>query len=452
MARILVVDDDPDIRRILADRLAAKGHEILEAGDGLRALEITACEQPDLLLLDLDLPGADGFTVLDRFRQEATTPTVVVITAFASIEKAVEAMRRGAYDFIAKPFNPGHIEVVVRKALERAELREENRALRASAATAERRLVGSSQAMRKLTETAQKVAESRSTVLLLGESGTGKEILARSVHAWSPRASRPFVAVNCVALSEELLQSELFGHEKGSFTGAHQQKLGKFELANHGTVFLDEIGDIRESVQTKLLRVLQEHEFERVGGTRPIRVDLRVIAATNRDLEANVQTGRFREDLYYRLNVVTLRIPPLRDRPEDISELAEHFLGLYCGETGKRIDRITPEAMTALQQHSWPGNVRELENAVERAVVLANGREILPEDLAIGGARADSGVALASDGVGPFHDQIEEFKKGLIRRALERAGGNQTRAAEMLGLQRTYLARLITNLGLRGVE
>ncbi len=452
MARILVVDDDPDIRRILADRLAAKGHDILEAGDGLRALEIIAREQPDLLLLDLDLPEADGFTVLERLRQEATAPTVVVITAFASIEKAVEAMRRGAYDFIAKPFNPGHIEVVVRKALERAELREENRALRASAATTERRLVGSSQVMRKLTETAQKVAESRSTVLLLGESGTGKEILARSLHAWSPRAARPFVAVNCVALSEELLQSELFGHEKGAFTGAHQQKLGKFELANHGTVFLDEIGDIRESVQTKLLRVLQEHEFERVGGTRPIRVDLRVIAATNRDLEANVQTGRFREDLYYRLNVVTLRIPPLRDRPEDIPELAGHFLGLYCGETGKRIDRITPEAMTSLQKHSWPGNVRELENAIERAVVLANGREILPADLAIGGARADSGAALASDGMGPFHDQIEEFKKSLIRRALERAGGNQTRAAELLGLQRTYLARLITNLGLRGEE
>ena len=452
MARILVVDDDPDIRRILADRLAAKGHDILEAGDGLRALEIIAREQPDLLLLDLDLPEADGFTVLERLRQEATAPTVVVITAFASIEKAVEAMRRGAYDFIAKPFNPGHIEVVVRKALERAELREENRALRASAATTERRLVGSSQVMRKLTETAQKVAESRSTVLLLGESGTGKEILARSLHAWSPRAARPFVAVNCVALSEELLQSELFGHEKGAFTGAHQQKLGKFELANHGTVFLDEIGDIRESVQTKLLRVLQEHEFERVGGTRPIRVDLRVIAATNRDLEANVQTGRFREDLYYRLNVVTLRIPPLRDRSEDIPELAKHFLDLYCGETGKRIDRITPEAMTSLQKHSWPGNVRELENAIERAVVLANGREILPADLAIGGARADSGAALASDGMGPFHDQIEEFKKSLIRRALERAGGNQTRAAELLGLQRTYLARLITNLGLRGEE
>lgn len=450
MARILVVDDDPDIRRILADRLAAKGHEVLEAGDGLRALEVSAREQPDLLLLDLDLPGADGFAVLDRLRQENTAPTVVVITAFASIEKAVEAMRRGAYDFIAKPFNPGHIEVVVRKALERAELREENRALRVSAASTERRLVGSSAAIQKLLDTARKVAETRSTVLLLGESGTGKEILARSIHAWSPRLSRPFVAVNCVALSEELLESELFGHEKGAFTGAHQQKLGKFELANRGTVFLDEIGDIRESVQTKLLRVLQEHEIERVGGTRPIRVDLRVIAATNRDLEANVRSGRFREDLYYRLNVVMLRIPPLRERHEDIVELAEHFLRLYCAETGKTIDRITPEVMTLLQAHSWPGNVRELENAIERAVVLSSGREIFPADLAIGGSTLDS--SSAANGVGSFHDRIEDFKKSLIRQAIERSGGNQTRAAEMLGLQRTYLARLITNFGLRGGE
>jgi DNA-binding NtrC family response regulator len=450
MARILIVDDDPDIREILADRLKAKDHEIVEAGDGLQAIELAARELPDLMLLDLDLPGLDGFGVLDRLRQESSAPTVVVITAFASIEKAVDAMRRGAYDFIPKPFNPGHIEIVVRKALERAELRDENRALRASATTGERRLVGSSDPMEKLAATARKAAESKSTVLLLGESGTGKEVLARAIHAWSPRTSRPFIAVNCVALSAELLESELFGHEKGAFTGAHQQKPGKFELANRGTIFLDEVGDIREALQTKLLRVLQEHEFERVGGTRPIRVDIRVIAATNRDLEQAVAAGRFREDLYYRLNVVTLRIPPLRERPEDIPDLAHHFLRLYCAETGKTIRGISDEAIAVLQAHSWPGNVRELENAIERAVVLGSGTEVTPSDLMLSNPRS-SPVPLAENGEAPgsFHDRIETFKRELIRRTLEKTRGNQTRAAELLGLQRTYLARLIKNLGLR---
>jgi DNA-binding NtrC family response regulator len=287
MARILVVDDDPDIRTILADRLAARGHELLQATDGLKALELCARELPDLMLLDLDLPGADGLTVLERLRQESLPPTVVVITAFATIEKAVEAMRRGAFDFLAKPFQPGLVELTVQKALERSELREENRALRASLPGG-RTLIGSSAVMRELVEQARKVADSKSTVLLLGESGTGKEVVARSIHAWSPRAARPFIPVNCVALSEELLESELFGHEKGAFTGAHQQKPGKFELANNGTIFLDEVGDIRAALQTKLLRVLQEHEFERVGGTKTIRVDIRVIAATNRDLEESV--------------------------------------------------------------------------------------------------------------------------------------------------------------------
>jgi len=300
-----------------------------------------------------------------------------------------------------------------------------------------------------LMERARKAAESKSTVLLLGESGTGKEVLARSIHAWSPRSARPFVAVNCVALSEELLESELFGHEKGAFTGAHQQKPGKFELANRGTIFLDEVGDIRESLQAKLLRVLQEHEFERVGGTKPVRVDIRVLAATNRDLEEAVNTGRFREDLYYRLNVVRLRLPPLREHPEDIPDLALHFLRKYAAETGKAIEGISPGAMELLRAHRWPGNVRELENAIERAVVLGSGSAIAADDL---------GLRISTDGrtstvetvqVGPFHDGVETFKKHLIRRALEEAKGNQTRAAELLGLQRTYLARLIKNLNLR---
>ncbi len=450
MARILVVDDDPDIRTILVDRMVARGHDVLEAMDGLKALELAARELPDLMLLDLDLPGADGLAVLERLRQESLAPTVVVITAFATIDKAVEAMRRGAFDFLPKPFQPGLVELTVQKALERSELREENRTLRA-ALPGGRTLVGGSSALRELTEHARKAADSKSTVLLIGESGTGKEVLARSIHAWSPRASRPFIAVNCVALSEELLESELFGHEKGAFTGAHQQKPGKFELANHGTIFLDEVGDIRESPQAKLLRVLQEHEFERVGGTKPIRVDIRVIAATNRNLEDAVKNSRFREDLYYRLNVVRLRLPPLRERPEDVPALAAHFLRKYCAETGKAIEGISAEAMSLLRSHRWPGNVRELENAIERAVVLGSGAEISPADLGLRilGDGGEPTVTRALD-VGPFHECVESFKKDLIRRALEHANGNQTRAAELLGLQRTYLARLIKNLGLRG--
>ncbi len=446
MARILVVDDDPDIRTILSDRLVARGHDLLEATDGLKALEISARELPDLMLLDLDLPGADGLTVLERLRHESLPPTVVVITAFATIEKAVEAMRRGAFDFLAKPFQPGLVELTVQKALERSELREENRALRA-ALPGGRTLIGSSGVMRELVEQARKVAESKSTVLLLGESGTGKEVLARSIHAWSPRAARPFIPVNCVALSEELLESELFGHEKGAFTGAHQQKPGKFELANNGTIFLDEVGDIRAALQTKLLRVLQEHEFERVGGTKTIRVDIRVIAATNRDLEEGVKAGRFREDLYYRLNVVRLRLPRLHERSEDVPDLAEHFLRKYGAETGKVISGISPDAMALLRRHRWPGNVRELENAIERAVVLGRGPEIVAEDL---GLKTTDDAAPSPDAeIGAFHASVEAHKKALIRRALDQAGGNQTRAAELLGLQRTYLARLIKTFALR---
>jgi len=456
MARILIVDDDPDIRTILADRLAARGHEVLQAPDGIRAVEVSSRELPDLMLLDLDLPGADGLTVLERLHQESSAPTVVVITAFATIEKAVEAMRRGAYDFLPKPFQPGLVELTVKKALERNALREENRALRAALPSG-KTLIGASARLQELIAQAHRAAESKSTVLLIGESGTGKEVLAHSIHTWSPRAARPFIAVNCVALSEDLLESELFGHEKGAFTGAHQQKPGKFELANRGSVFLDEVADIRESLQAKLLRVLQEHEFERVGGTKPIRVDIRVIAATNRELESAVKAGRFREDLYYRLNVVRLHIPPLRDRLEDVPLLAEYFLRKYCAETGKRISGFSAEAMSLLRRHDWPGNVRELENAVERAVVLGNGPEIRAADLAIGSPSAAAtlrGPHLqpAAQPVEAFHATVEKFKRELIERALQATQGNQTRAAELLGLQRTYLSRLIKNLKVRTRE
>jgi transcriptional regulator with PAS, ATPase and Fis domain len=300
-------------------------------------------------------------------------------------------------------------------------------------------------------ETARKVAQASTTVLVLGESGTGKEVFAHAIHQWSPRRDKPFVIVNCVALSEHLLESELFGHEKGAFTGAHQTKKGKFEIAQGGSIFLDEIGDMPLPLQAKLLRVLQDHTFERVGGTKPIRADIRVIAATNRDLDAAVAEGRFRQDLFYRMNVVRLTLPPLRDRAEDIPALVAHFVAKYAAEAKKPVRRVAPAAMAILTAHRWPGNVRELANAVERAVVLCAGDEICPEDLAL--SPAGNGAAPAprpAAAVGEYHGEVRAYKQALIRAALQAAGGNQTRAAELLGLQRTYLVKLLRSLEIRG--
>jgi len=360
----------------------------------------------------------------------------------------VEAMRAGAYDFLPKPLDPAHLEVVINKALERESLREENRLLHGELDSLERPLVGESPAIQEVVRTAQQAAASNATILLRGESGTGKEILARAIHRWSPRRNSPLVTVNCVALSEDLLESELFGHEKGAFTGAHQRKRGKIELANGGTLFLDEIGDIRPLLQAKLLRLLQEQEFERVGGTRPIRVDVRFVAATNTDLERAMKEGRFRQDLYYRLNVVSLTLPPLRERRGDVEPLARHFVEKYSAELKRPPKAILPEAMAILAGHRWPGNVRELENAIERAVVLSAGPAIGPWDLPILGLEPD-----AAAGQGPagstYHEAVLNFKRELLRSALARTNGNQTRAAEALGLQRTYLSRLLKELGIR---
>jgi transcriptional regulator with PAS, ATPase and Fis domain len=304
--------------------------------------------------------------------------------------------------------------------------------------------------MQAAIEVARRAAPSGATVLLLGESGTGKEVVARAVHRWSLRAGRPFVVVNCVALSEELLESELFGHEKGAFTGAHQQKRGKLEVAHGGTVFLDEIGDVRPALQAKLLRVLQDQTFERVGGTRPIRADLRFVAATNRDLAEAVRTGRFRLDLYYRLHVVAITLPPLRERPGDVEPLARHFLERYRREVKRDITAVRPEVFGCLRRYAWPGNVRELENTIERAVVLADGPEIGLGDLPAEVREAATGGDLGRDGARAFHAAVEEFKRGLLASTLRRTGGNRTQAARLLGLQRTYLARLIRDLGVAG--
>ncbi len=448
LARILLVDDDPDFCEALGDRLRALGFQVAVAGRGPEALRLVREDPPALVLLDLVLPGLDGMAVLETVRREEPDVPVVVITGHGTIARAVDAMKKGAYDFVTKPVDARHLEIVLAKALERQALRDANALLSSEVGDRYAAIVGESPQMRAVVDVARRAAPSGATVLLLGESGTGKEVIARAIHRWSDRASQPFVVVNCVALSEELLESELFGHEKGAFTGAHQQKRGKLEVAHGGTVFLDEIGDIRPALQAKLLRVLQDQTFERVGGTRAIRSDLRFVAATNRDLRGAVRDGLFRLDLYYRLDVVTLTLPPLRERAGDVPALAQHFLERYRRELKRDLRGITPDALAALRRYAWPGNVRELENVIERATVLAEGPEIGVRDLPA--ELRDAGLAdgLTREAARTYHAAVEEFKRGLIASTLRRTGGNRTRAARLLGLQRTYLARLIRDLGL----
>ncbi len=443
---ILVVDDDPDIREILKDRLESMHYRVLEAGDGVEGLEIIEKQSPRLVFLDIEMPGMDGLKVLEEIRRRELDATVVMITAYATIERAVRAMRDGAYDFIPKPFEPEHIALTVKKALERERLKREVTVLSEQVSDRYRLVTAKSGKMLQAIDTAKKAAASRTTVLLLGESGTGKEIFARAVHNWSAEKDAPFVAINCVGLAKELLESELFGHEKGAFTGAHELKKGKMELAHGGTVFLDEIGDISPELQTKFLRFLQEREFERVGGTKPIRVDVRIVAATNRDLEAAVRDGRFREDLYYRLNVIPIVLPPLRERKEDISELARFFMKRFAAEAKKNFTEITREAEEKLAAYHWPGNVRELANVVERAVVLGPGPRLGAADLPprIAAAEAPS----RSDAIS-YRDDVTAYRRQLILRALNQTKGNRTAAAKALGLEKNYLSRLIKTLGIR---
>jgi len=445
-ARILIVDDDPGIVEVLGDRLAAQGHRIEKASDGQEAMVLLRADPPDLVLLDLQMPRMDGMQVLERISEEQIDTTAVVLTAVGTVERAVAAMKSGAYDFLTKPFDPQHVTLIVEKALEREGLRRRNRFLVSELQGRGERIIGESRGIAAVIDTARRAAASRSTILILGESGTGKEVLARSIHLWSDRRDDAFVAVNCVALSEELLESELFGHEKGSFTGALRQKQGKFEIADGGTLFLDEIAELKEDLQAKLLRVLQEHRFERVGGTRSIEVDIRIIAATNRDLELEMSRGGFRDDLFYRLNVITLTMPPLRERKEDIPPLRDHFLRIFASETKRSVRGFSPEATAYLERYDWPGNVRELRNTIERAVVLGQDDLIMPHDLpaVILEYEVDGGEPDAS-----FHGQVRHLKAGLIRDALRRAGGRQRKAAELLGLNPTYLSRLIRNLGIK---
>src|SRR6187431_1735468 len=390
MARILVADDHDALRRGLALSLTTAGHDVEEAGNGNAALERLHEGYFDVVVSDLKMGGSD---VLRTTKTMHPTASVILMTAFGSVTTAVEAMKHGAFDYVQKPFELEEMEVKVEKALELKRLRNELDYLRN-----ERqenydfdRIVGGSETLQRVLGVVRKVAKSNSTVLIRGETGTGKELIAGAIHHNSLRAARNFVKVNCAALQENLLESELFGHEKGAFTGADRQRIGRFEQADGGTLFLDEIGDMSPSTQAKILRVLQEHEFERLGGTRTLRVDVRLIAATNRDLPAMVQAGQFREDLYYRLNVVSIEMPPLRERKDDIVPLALTFIRKFAGELKKKIDGLEPDAQKLLMRYNWPGNIRELENTIERAILLAEGRAIASVDLRLGEAPTTSG-------------------------------------------------------------
>jgi DNA-binding NtrC family response regulator len=443
--RILIVDDEPLNLDLLDQELADLGHGTIRAADGAEALLKLETVNPELVLLDYQMPGMNGIEVVREIRKRDKNTPVVIITAYGTIERAVEAVKAGADDFITKPFDPDHLALVVNKALERAQLKSEVEFLAQELVGRYRLVAGKNSLMVETVEEAKKAAASKATVLLLGESGTGKEIFARSIHEWSDRRLKPFVAINCVGLSRELLESELFGHERGAFTGAHQRKKGKMELANGGTVFLDEVGDIAPELQTKLLRFLQEREFERVGGTEPIAVDLRIIAATNRALEQAVKNGAFREDLYYRLNVIAITLPPLRERKEDIPLLADYFLERFSSETKKNFSRISADAQDRLLAYPWPGNVRELANVVERAVVLGEGPNLTVHHLPV---RVIGGQLQNTIKEFSYHDAINAYRRELIVRALADAQGNRAAAAKALGLHRTHLMKLLKALAI----
>jgi two-component system, NtrC family, response regulator AtoC len=435
---ILVVDDEQLIRWSLTDRLTHEGYRVVEAETAKAALERHA-EGVDLVLLDYKLPDGDGLSVLKKIKETDADTLVVLLTAYSTVDTAVEAMKSGAYHYANKPFNLDEIALLVEKALETTRLRREVRALRASQARpySSEAIVGGSRAMMDVKALLQKVAASpASTVLLTGESGTGKDLAAKVLHYSSDRATRPFMNITCSALPETILESELFGHERGAFTDARQQKRGLLESADGGTVFLDEIGEMAPALQAKLLRFLEEKTFKRVGGIADIRVDVRVIAATNRKLDEEVKKGRFREDLYYRLNVLPIVLPPLRARAEDIPPLVHYFVDSYNDEFRKRVRVVTDEAMRKLQTYGWPGNIRELRNAVERAMLLTEGDQLTAEQFPLvdGGARLTEGVELPPTGI-----DLEQLERSLVVQALDRSGWNQTRAATLLGLNRDQI-------------
>src|SRR5439155_4554022 len=435
--RILVVDDEEKLRRVIELQLSTAGFDVDKAASAEEALKIV--ERADLVLTDLKLPGMDGLELLAAIRRQNSHAPVVVMTAFGTIEVAVEAMKAGAVDFLLKPFSLDHLMAVIHKALEVRVLRDENRQLREELGRRYEfdNIIGRSTAMQEIFAVIERVAPTRATVLLAGESGVGKDLIARALHFHSPRRDRPLVKINCTAIPENLMESELFGYEKGAFTGANTTKPGKFEQADTGTVFLDEIGDVPGPIQVKLLRVLQEREFERLGSNVTRHIDVRVIAATNQDLRAALEQGTFREDLYYRLNVVPLNIPSLRERKQDIPFLANHFVHKLAADTGSRVESITDAAMEKLMQYHWPGNVRELENVIERSLVMCTGTQLDAADIKLENApraRPQTENHFLPDGM-----TLDTYEQELIREALRRADGNKSQAARMLGLTRNAL-------------
>ncbi len=449
--RVLVVDDEEAIRKTLKQCLEDDGHQVSVCESGEEAMSLLESQDFDLIMLDVWLPGVDGLKVLEDLRRAGRSEEVVMISGHSSIDTAVKAIRLGAFDFIEKPLSLDRVEVSVQNALKKVRLEESNRILREQLGP-DTEIVGSSAPIRALTEQALKAAPTDGRVLIFGENGTGKELIARLIHANSLRAAEAFVEVNCAAIPQELIESELFGHRKGSFTGAFENKKGKFLLASGGTLFLDEVGDMSLATQAKVLRALQEQTIEPVGGAGSVKVNVRVIAATNKDLPSEISAGRFREDLYYRLNVVPLRVPPLRERREDIPLIAEHYLRSFAARYGRPAKRLGAEAREALAAYSWPGNVRELKNLMERAVIMAPAAELGPRDVAPGpsGQAApvpQPGTAMAWEG--PIKEAREAFEREFIRRSLERNQGNVSRTAEELGIERRHLYRRLQALGLR---
>jgi DNA-binding NtrC family response regulator len=445
--RILVVEDEEKLRRVIELQLITAGFDVDKAATAEEGLKIV--DRADMVLTDLKLPAMDGLEFLALIRRQNSVVPVVMMTAYGSVETAVGAMKAGATDFLLKPFSLDHLMQVVYKALEMRALRDENRELKKELGRRYEfdNIIGRSPAMQEIFATIERVGPTRATVLLTGESGVGKDLIARAIHFHSPRKDRPLVKINCTAIPENLMESELFGYEKGAFTGAQTSKPGKFEQADTGTVFLDEIGDVPAAIQVKLLRVLQEREFERLGSNTTRHIDVRLVAATNQDLRAALEQGTFREDLYYRLNVVPMNIPPLRERKQDIPFLANHFLKKLVPDTGSRAESITDTAMEKLIAYHWPGNVRELENVIERSLVMAPGAELDAADIKLEEAPRPRAQAESSHFL-PDGLTLDQYEQEIIREALKRADGNKSQAARLLGLTRNALRYRLTQMGL----
>ncbi|HEV8181742.1 MAG TPA: sigma-54 dependent transcriptional regulator [Candidatus Angelobacter sp.] len=450
MANILIVEDEPRMRRLLEISLGEDGHSVQTAGDAESGLVHLRKEPIDLVVTDLKLPGMNGLEFLHEGKRLNATLPFIVMTAYGSVETAVDAMKAGASDYVLKPFTMAEMKLVINKELDVQQVRDENRRLKEALGKRYhfQNIVGRSKKMQEVLALVERVAPTHSTVLIGGESGVGKDLIARAIHQNSRRAGGPFIKINSTAIPDTLFESELFGFERGAFTGALASKPGKFELADKGTLFLDEIGDVPAPIQVKLLRVLQEREFERLGGTKTLKVDIRMIAATNRDLRAALEEGTFREDLYYRLNVVPIDIPPLREHKEDIPELVDHFLARFAADNEKEIEGSTPAAVSVLMEYHWPGNVRQLENSVERAVALSSGRVIDVDDIHLDSTHGKGSVASgAPDQLLPEGMTLEQWEDNMIKEALRRANGNKSQAARLLGLSRNALRYRLSKLG-----